>query len=149
MDKKHIGFYGLSYGGKSAMRIPALLDDYSVVVCSGDFNEWVWKTTSLDFFSSYMFVGEYEVFEFDLANTFNYAEMAGLIAPRLFMVERGHWDPVAPDEWVAYEYAKVKRLYVKLGIGDHTDIEFFDGGHKINGVGTLDFLNKHLMHTGN
>ncbi len=149
VDKKHIGFYGLSYGGKSAMRIPALLDDYSVVVCSGDFNEWVWKTTSLDFFSSYMFVGEYEVFEFDLANTFNYAEMAGLIAPRLFMVERGHWDPVAPDEWVAYEYAKVKRLYVKLGIGDHTDIEFFDGGHKINGVGTLDFLNKHLMHTGN
>ena len=22
------------------------------------------------------------------------------------MVERGHWDGVAPDEWVAYEYSK-------------------------------------------
>ncbi|NMA48879.1 MAG: hypothetical protein GX947_03810, partial [Tissierellia bacterium] len=144
VDNERIGFYGLSYGGKSAVRIPAILNDYSVVVCSGDFNEWVWKTTSLDFFSSYMFVGEYEVFEFDLANTVNYAEMAGLIAPRHFMVEIGHWDQVAPDEWVAYEYAKVRRFYVKLGIGDRTNIEFFNGPHEIHGVGSLQFLNKHL-----
>jgi len=71
-----------------------------------------------------------------------------LIAPRAFMVERGHWDPVAPDEWVAYEYAKVRRLYTQLGIRDHTDIEFFDGGHMINGVKTLDFLEKHLKRKG-
>ena len=44
--------------------------------------------------------GEYEMPEFDLGNTFNYGEMAGLIAPRPFMVERGHDDGVAPDEWV-------------------------------------------------
>ncbi|WP_286879918.1 hypothetical protein [Proteiniphilum sp. UBA7639] len=144
VDEDRIGFYGLSYGGKSAVRIPAVLKDYKVVVCSGDFNEWVWKTTSLDFPASYMFVGEYEVFEFNLGNRVNYAEMAGLIAPRAFMVERGHWDPVAPDEWVAYEYAKVRRLYTQLGIGECTDIEFFDGGHKINGVKTLEFLEKHL-----
>jgi dienelactone hydrolase len=144
VDEQQIGFYGLSYGGKSAMRIPALLNDYSVIICSGDFNEWVWKTTSLDYPYSYMYVDEYEIFEFDLANTFNYAEMAGMIAPRHFMVERGHWDLVAPDEWVAYEYAKVRRLYVQLGIGGHTEIEFFDGGHRINGEGTLQFLNRHL-----
>ena len=60
---------------------------------------------------SYVWTGEYEIFEFDLGSTFNYAEMAGLIAPRPFMVERGHKDGVAPDEWVGYEYAKVKRLY--------------------------------------
>lgn len=144
VDEDRIGFYGLSYGGKSAVRIPAVLKDYKVVVCSGDFNEWVWKTTSLDFPASYMFVGEYEVFEFDLGNRFNYAEMAGLIAPRAFMVERGHWDPVAPDEWVAYEYAKVRRLYTQIGIRKLTDIEYFDGGHRINGVETLKFLDKYL-----
>ncbi|MFA7065913.1 MAG: hypothetical protein WC199_03935 [Dysgonamonadaceae bacterium] len=147
VDGERIGFYGLSYGGKSAVRIPAVLKDYKVVVCSGDFNEWVWKTTSLDFPASYMFVEEYEVFEFNLANTVNYAEMAGLIAPRAFMVERGHWDPVAPDEWVAYEYAKVRKLYTQLGIRNCTDIEFFNGGHRINGVGTLEFLDKHLKKT--
>jgi dienelactone hydrolase len=144
VDEKRIGFYGLSYGGKTAMRVPPVLKDYSVVICSGDFNEWVWKNTSLHFPASYMFVHEYEIFEFNLANTFNYAEMAGLIAPRPFMVERGHRDGVAPDEWVAYEYAKVRRLYDRLGIGDRTTIEFFNGPHEIHGVGTMKFLNKHL-----
>ena len=46
--------------------------------------------------------------EFDLGHTFNYAEMAALIAPRPFMVERGHDDGVGIDEMVAYEYAKVR-----------------------------------------
>jgi hypothetical protein len=45
---------------------------------------------------------------------------------------------------VANEYAKVRRLYVKLGIGSRTEIEFFDGPHEIHGVGTLHFLNKYL-----
>ena len=70
--------------------------------------------------------------------------MAALIAPRPFMVERGHNDPVGLDEWVADEYAKVRRLYDQLGIGDRTAIEFFNGEHRINGAGTFDFLHKHL-----
>ena len=60
------------------------------------------------------------------------------------LVERGHHDGVAPDEWVAYEYAKVRRRYVWLGIGDRTEIEFFDGPHEIHGDGTFRFLHRHL-----
>ncbi len=144
VDENRIGFYGLSYGGKTAMRVPPILKDYAVVICSGDFNEYVWKTTSLEFRASFMFTDEYEVYEFDLANKLNYAEMAGLIAPRPFMVEWGHADGVAPDEWVAYEYAKVRELYDQMEIGDHTTIEFFNGPHEIYGVGTFQFLDKHL-----
>jgi hypothetical protein len=70
--------------------------------------------------------------------------MAALIAPRPFMVERGHDDGVGTDEWVNYEYAKVRRLYNKLKIGQLTEIEHFDGPHTINGVGTFDFLKQHL-----
>ena len=92
-----------------------------------------------------MFAGEYEMFEFNLGNTFNYAEMAALIAPRPFMVERGHDDAVGLDQWVAYEYAKVRRLYSKLGLPDRTAIEFFAGGHEINGKGTFEFLKKHFQ----
>jgi hypothetical protein len=51
---------------------------------------------------------------------------------------------VGIDEWVAYEYAKVRRLYSKLGLADRTDIEFFPGGHMINGQGTYAFLARHL-----
>jgi dienelactone hydrolase len=144
VDPKRIGFYGLSYGGKTAMRVPAALPGYALSICSGDFNEWVRKNLSLDYEASYMFTGEYEMPEFDLGHTFNYAEMAALIAPRPFMVERGHSDGVGKDEWVTYEYAKVRRLYDSLGIGERTAIEFFNEGHTIHGQGTFEFLHRHL-----
>jgi len=81
IDPLRIGFYGLSYGGKSAMRVPALVEEYALSICSGDFNEWVRKNVSVYDRFSYMFSGEYEMPEWDLGHTFNYAEMAGLIAP--------------------------------------------------------------------
>ncbi len=145
VDPERIGFYGLSYGGKTAMRVPALVTDYCLSICSADFNEWVDKNASTRNPRSYVGMGEYEIFEFDLGSTFNYAEMAALIAPRPFMVERGHFDGVADDWTVAYEYAKVRHLYAaKLGIGDRTEIEYFVGPHTINGQRTFDFLHKHL-----
>lgn len=144
VDPKRIGFYGLSYGGKTAMRVPALLNRYCLSICSADFNEWVTKNATVDSTYSYMFTGEYEIFEWDLGHTFNYAEMAACIAPRPFMVERGHDDGVAPDEWVAHEFARVRRFYTKLGIGGRAEIEFFNGPHTINGQGTFKFLHKHL-----
>ncbi len=144
VDARRIGFYGLSYGGKTAMRVPAVLERYALSICSGDFNDWVRKNVSVDFPASYMFTGENEMAEFDLGHTFNYAEMAALIAPRPFMVERGHNDGVGIDEWVAYEYAKVRRFYDEAGLGDRTKIEFFDGPHTINGKGTFEFLHQHL-----
>jgi dienelactone hydrolase len=144
VDPDRIGFYGLSYGGKTAMRVPALVERYALSICSADFNEWIWKNASTRSPYSYVATGEYEIFEFNLGETFNYAEMAGLIAPRPFMVERGHRDGVAPDETVAYEFAKVRLLYADLKIPDRTEIEFFDGPHTIHGVGTFEFLHNHL-----
>jgi hypothetical protein len=60
------------------------------------------------------------------------------------MVERGHLDLVGRDQWVAHEYAKVRFLYAQLGLADRTEIEFFQGGHSINGEGTFAFLHKQL-----
>jgi dienelactone hydrolase len=145
VDPERIGFYGLSYGGKSAMRIPPLVDRYCLSICSGDFNEWVWKNASTRCRYSYVWTGEYEIYEFDLGSTFNYSEMAALIAPRPFMVERGHFDGVAPDEMVAHEFAKVRHLYnARLGIGDRCELEWFVGPHTIHGQGTFRFLHRHL-----
>lgn len=145
VDPERIAFYGLSYGGKTAMRVPPLVERYCLSICSADFNEWIWKNASSRSPYSYVATGEYEIFEFNLGNTFNYAELAALIAPRPFMVERGHDDGVAPDEWVAYEYAKVRRLFTKLHLPERTAIEFFDGPHTIHGVGTFEFLHRHLQ----
>ena len=145
VDPDRVAFYGLSYGGKTAMRVPPLVTDYCLSICSADFNEWVDKNASTRNPHSYANSGEYEIFEFDLGSTFNYAEMAALVAPRPFMVERGHYDGVASDETVGWEYAKVRFLYAaKLKIPDRTEIEWFDGPHTINGVGTYAFLHRHL-----
>jgi dienelactone hydrolase len=145
VDPRRIGFYGLSYGGKTAVRVPPPLNGYALSICSGDFNEWVWKTTSVDSSYSYMLTPEYDMLEFNFANVVNYSDLADLMAPRPFMVERGHMDPVAPDEWVAYEYAKVRRFYdVKMNMPDATAIEFFTGPHTIHGQGTFEFLRRHL-----
>ena len=45
---------------------------------------------------------------------------------------------------MAHEYAKLCRVYVQLGLEDKTEIEYFNGGHTINGEGTFKFLHKHL-----
>lgn len=145
VDSERIAFYGLSYGGKSAMRLPALLPKYCLSICSADFNDWVWKNASSRSRYSYVGTGEYEIFEFGLGKRFNYAEMAALIAPRPFMVERGHHDGVAPDDRVAKEFAKVRFLYqARLKLKDHCEIEWFDGPHTIHGQGTFEFLRRHL-----
>ena len=145
VDKERIAFYGLSYGGKTAMRVPPVVTDYCLSICSADFNEWVDKNASTRNPHSYVNSGEYEIFEWDLGSTFNYAEMAGLIAPRPFMVERGHYDGVASDETVGWEFAKVRFLYQgKLKLKDRCEMEWFDGPHTINGKGTYEFLHRHL-----
>lgn len=144
VDPQRMGFYGLSYGGKTAVRVPPLLTRYACSICSADYDEWVLKITTNIARYSYMFTGEYEIFEWNMGHVANYAELSYLMTPRPFMVERGHDDGVAPDEWVAWEYSKVRRHYNKLKLGDRTEIEFFDGPHTIHGVGTYEFLHKHL-----
>ncbi len=140
MDASRIGFYGLSYGGRSALIVPTVLEGYSLSICSGNFNDWLRKLIEPSFTASYMFTAEWEMFEFGLGDTFNHAEMAYLMFPRAFMVERGHNDGVGLDWWVSSEFAKVRWLYANLGQGERCEIEYFPGQHEIHGVGTFEFL---------
>jgi cephalosporin-C deacetylase-like acetyl esterase len=144
VDDKRIAFYGLSYGGETAMRVPAVLTNYCLSICSGDFNQWTEKVASTDQKFSFMYSIEWEMPYFNMSQTFDYAEMAYLIFPRPFMVERGHNDRVGRDRWVGYEYAKVRNLYDQMGLGAHTAIEWFNGGHAVNAQGTFEFLDREL-----
>jgi dienelactone hydrolase len=148
VDAKRIGFYGLSYGGFSAIRLPPMLSGYACSIDSGEFSDMAQKAASVHSSYSYPFYNCSEVWEWNMANTFGYSDLAGLMVPRPFMVERGHDDAVSPDEWVAAEYSKVRRRYDKLGLGDKTTIEFFNGVHEIHSTGTFAFLHKHLNWPG-
>lgn len=144
VDGERMAFYGLSYGGETAVRVPPILEKYCLSICSGDFNQWTHKVAATDQPFSFMRTIEWEMPYWNLGHTFDYAEMTYLMVPRPFMVERGHLDMVGRDPWVAHEYAKVRWLYAQLGIADRTEIEFFQGGHSINGERTFEFLQKHL-----
>jgi hypothetical protein len=106
------------------MRIPALLDGYCLSICSSDFSNWIWRTASNRFESGYLAHSEYEIFEFDLGTTFNYAEMAALICPRPFMVERFHRHGLVAELDRA-EYGRVELLYENLGLADRTRVSYF------------------------
>ena len=144
VDGDKIAFYGLSYGGETAVRVPAVLEKYCLSICSGDFNQWTRKVASTDQPFSFMNTIEWEMPYWNLGHTFDYAEMSYLMFPRPFMVERGHHDRVGRDQWVAYEFAKVRWLYAQFDMADQVQIEFFQGGHSINGDGTFEFLDQHL-----
>jgi dienelactone hydrolase len=144
VDGSRIAFYGLSYGGETAVRVPPLLEKYCLSICAGDFNQWTRKVAAIDQPFSFMRTIEWEMPYWNLGHNFDYAEMAYLILPRPFMVERGHNDLVGRDQWVAHEYAKVRWLYAQLGLADRTEIEFFQGGHSMRAQGTFGFLHRHL-----
>ena len=59
VDASRIGFYGLSYGGKAASRVPPLLTKYSLSICSADFNEGVGKVCRDGVPWSFLFDEEY------------------------------------------------------------------------------------------
>jgi hypothetical protein len=128
------------------MRIPSLVDGYCLSICSSDFSDWIWRTVSNRHAGGYLAHGEYEIFEFDLGNTFNYAEMVALICPRPFMVERFHEQGLFAERAVS-EYAKVRLLYETLGIADRTaitDYVNFHGGTDYHERETFRFLHAHL-----
>lgn len=144
VDPQRIAFYGLSYGGKTAVRVPPLVDRYCLSICSGDFTDWPRTIASNEERVSYLFTTEYETPEWNLAHVASYAELAMLMAPRPFMVEEGHRDGGQPTEWTAGEFGKVRRHYDQLRLSDRAELEFFDGPHTIHGQGTYRFLHRHL-----
>jgi dienelactone hydrolase len=144
VDADRIAFYGLSYGGKTAMRVPPLLDRYCLSICSGDFTDWTKTIVTNEEPYGYIFTGEYEIPEWNLGHVAGYAELATLMSPRPLMVEAGHRDSGQPTELVAGEFGKVRRHYDELKISDRAELEFFDGPHTIHGQGTFRFLHHHL-----
>jgi dienelactone hydrolase len=148
VDGDRIAFYGNSFGGETALRVPPLLEGYALSICASYFNQWARKAAGADDHFSYLFTDEWETPVFNAGHTFDHAELAYLMVPRPFMVERGHHDHVAHDSWVAHEYARVRRLYSMLGLADRTTIEFFQGGHGMRLEGSLSFLHQHLNWPG-
>ena len=127
------------------MRVPAILESYCLSICSGDFNQWTRKVAATDQPFSFMRTIEWEMPYWNLGHTFDYAEMAYLMVPRPFMVERGHHDRVGRDAWVAHEYAKVRWLYAQARPRrPHRRSSFSRAATASTAKRTFEFLHRHL-----
>lgn len=142
IDGKRIAFYGLSYGGATALRVPVFEPRFRGIVCGGNFNEWIRKLIAPELPYSYIHTTEYEIYEWNMANIASHAELAALGAllhprPIPFLVERGHRDKVGVDEWVEYEFARLKG-YIKDP--KLRRLSYFDGEHRTDGAAAIPFL---------
>jgi dienelactone hydrolase len=150
VDKGRFAFYGLSYGGFTALWLGPAEPRFQVVICSGHFNDWNLKTTDLTQGTSFLFYKDtFDMFNFDLLHRFNHSELAALTAPRAFMVEIGSRDGVEiePRRFVDIELARVTELYRKLGIPEKGQVARFEGPHRIDGAEAYPFLDKMLNWT--
>lgn len=145
VDPEKIGYYGLSYGGRTATRVTPVVTDYALAVCGGDFGDWTLRIYSSHEPYSYIGCGEYETNEFNLINTFSHAEMISMLAPRPFMIERGFFDPCGDNRSVGSECGKVRELYAgRLKKPQRLAIDWFVGGHESDPPEVIRFLDQHL-----
>jgi hypothetical protein len=67
-----------------------MLEGYCLSISAGDWNDYVPKLTlPRSDKHTFLLTQSYETVDFNMANRFNYSEMAALIAPRPFMVQHG------------------------------------------------------------
>ena len=147
VDSNRFAFYGLSYGGYTALWMAPAEPRFQVVIASGHFNDWNVKTTDLTQGTSFLFYpNSIDMFSFGLLPRFNHSEIAMLIAPRPFMIEAGSRDGViiAPRRFADLEMSRVEELYRALGIPEKGRVARFEGPHKIDGAEAYPFLDRWL-----
>ncbi len=97
VDGSRIGFYGLSYGGETAMRVPPLLEKYALSICAGDLNNGLAKCSDGRAFS-FMRTIEWRC-PMELGTRSITLRWLILWTPRPLMSNRGQPNLVGRDHW--------------------------------------------------
>lgn len=140
VDKDRIGYYGLSYGGYSAIWMSPLLDRLALSICSGNFNDWRTKITSDELNTSYLRHPDEDMYSWNCLNRFTHPELIAMMAPRPVCVEYGIRDGITRPEWTAYAWKQTEALLDHIGLSDRIRLAEFNGPHEIHGVETFEFL---------
>lgn len=144
VDGRRIGYYGLSYGGYSAIWISPLAPRLAAVVISGHFNDWRSKITTDALATSYFRHPDEDFYNWNILHRFTHPELIAMTAPRPACVEFAQRDGITTPEWTAYAWKQVVRWRDHLGFTDRVELEHFDGVHEIHAVGAADFLDRFL-----
>lgn len=144
VDPQRIGYYGLSYGGYSALWISPREKRLAAIVISGHFNDWRSKITSDATATSYLLHPDEDFYNWNILNRFTHVELVTMMTPRPVCIEYGRRDGITTPQWTAYAWNQLAAVRDHLGLGDRITLAEFDGVHEVRGVESFAFLKRYL-----
>ncbi|MBI3693659.1 MAG: carboxypeptidase regulatory-like domain-containing protein [Acidobacteria bacterium] len=145
VDPARIGFYGISWGGRTTLYAAAIDTRLAAVAVSGYFNQTTKKQFERSTYSTaYIDTPEEYAFFTNLITEFSDADLASLVAPRPLFIESGTLDTAAYFKDAYIEYTRAREFYRRLGVSDHVEFGLFRGLHLIHGTKAFQFLDRWL-----
>jgi dienelactone hydrolase len=144
VDPDRIGYYGLSYGGYSAIWMAPLEPRLRAVIISGHFNEWTVKITDEELGTSYLHHPDEDFYTWNVLHRFTHPELMAAVWPRAVMVEFADKDSTTTLDWHGRAWEQVERLAAALGMRRRVERDWFHGVHEVGGMRSFEFLDRHL-----
>ncbi len=144
VDRAHIGYYGLSYGGYSTIWMGPLEPRLKAVIISGHFNDWRAKITDEGSGTSYLLHPDEDFFNWDVLHRFAHPELIAAMYPRAVMVEYAEGDVTTTPGWHERAWEAGGGDCSRLEGGGCVQREVFQGVHEIGGMRTFDFAARWL-----
>jgi dienelactone hydrolase len=144
VDGRRIGYYGLSYGGYSAIWMPPLEPRLSFTIISGHFNDWRLQLTA-EGPHHYWALPDDDFYNWNILNRFTHPELIAAMWPRPVCIEWGIQDGITPPEWHKHTWDYLTANYLNpWEMTDKVADEDFIGPHTIHGIGTFFFADRWL-----
>ena len=145
VDADRIGYYGLSYGGYSAIWMVPLEPRLKLAVISAHFNDWqTMLTDTKRYGDSYWTLPDEDFYNWNVLNRFVHTQLIAAMWPRPVCIEYGSGDPVTTPEWHERAWKEVKAFGDSWDMQDKLVDDRFNGDHAIHGIGTFFFLDRWL-----
>ncbi len=145
VDPKHLGYYGLSYGGYSALWMPPLEPRLKLTIISAHFNDWqTMLTDSTRQGDSYWSLPDEDFYNWNVLNRFVHTQIIAAMWPRPVCIEYGSEDQVTTAAWHDRAWKEVSAFAEAWGMQDKIVDDKFLGPHSIHGISTFFFLDRWL-----
>ncbi len=145
VDGERIGYYGLSYGGYSAIWMPPLEPRLKFTIISGFFNSLRPDLTTEDSNNSYWRLPDLDMYPWNALNHFTHTELIAAMWPRPTAVEWGLTDPTTTPEWHNLGWQDLKEKYIDPWEMNNKVIDAaYVGPHTIHGIETFYFIDRWL-----
>jgi dienelactone hydrolase len=136
VDAGRLACVGLSYGGRMTMLAAALSERVRAAVISGALNLMQERIQGRYGCGAQVIPG--------LLEYGDVPEIASLIAPRPCLWEVGRQDALMVKDRIEPALERMRRAWGALGKPENLEVDFFDGGHRWNGVKAYPMLERVL-----